>query len=298
MKKLSLIIATYNRSEWVIETLQSVVEQSASVDSWDCIVVNNNSTDDTIDRVVEFITIHPKFDIRIVTETKQGLSYARNRGIKETSGRYIAIIDDDELINPDFISSYIKFFEGHTMVASAGGKIIARYRSKRPKWMSKYTERPIANPIDLGDRACEFPRGMIPGGGNMAIQRWALDKHGVFDPTLGRCGEKLIGGEESDLFERLRIAGEECWFVPGAVMYHLIPDEKLTHAYLDRLSYNIGVSQRLRSQIEGRGCRCSEIIKWLGTIVIALGYILRGGLSKANFLVRMRYHISRGLFAK
>ncbi len=297
MKKLSLIIATFNRSEWVIETLQSVIEQSAETATWECVVVNNNSSDDTVQRVEEFICIHKPFDIRIVTETKQGLSHARNRGIEESKGEYIAIIDDDEIINPEFIESYINFFDTHPSVASAGGKIIARYRSERPKWMSKYTERPIANPIDLGDAERIFPRYMIPGGGNMAIQRWALNKYGAFDPSLGRCGEKLIGGEESDLFERLRIGGEECWFVPGAVMYHLIPNEKLNHQYLDRLSYNIGVSQRLRAKIEKRGYILSEVAKWLGTIIIAVGYTLRLQLPKANYLIRMRYHISRGIFS-
>ncbi|MFR9603189.1 MAG: glycosyltransferase [Rikenellaceae bacterium] len=297
MKKLTLIIATFNRSEWVIETLQSVIEQSAEAAAWECIVVNNNSSDDTVERVEEFISEHNSFDIKIVTETKQGLSHARNRGIEESIGEYIAIIDDDEIINTQFIEAYIEFFDSHPSVASAGGKIIARYRSSRPKWMSKYTERPIANPIDLGDVVCEFPRGVIPGGGNMAIQRWVLDKYGAFDPSLGRCAEKLIGGEESDLFERLRVAGEECWFVPEAVMYHLIPDEKLNHDYLNRLSYNIGVSQRLRAKIEKRGYRCAEIIKWLGTIAIALGYTLKGQTSKANYLIQMRYHISRGIFS-
>ncbi len=297
MKKLSLIIATYNRSSWVVDTLRSVVEQSADSKLWECVVVNNNSTDDTEERVEEFISQHKSLDIRLVKETKQGLSHARNCGISNSEGQIIAIIDDDELINRDFISSYIEFFESHPNVASAGGKIIPRYRSERPQWMSKYTERPVANPIDLGEEAQPFTKGIIPGGGNMAIMRWAIDSYGVFDPTLGRCGERLIGGEESDLFERLRVGGEECWFVPGAVMYHLIPDEKLNHTYMDNLSYNIGVSQRLRAQIEGRGYRGAEIAKWFATLTIAAGYILRGESSKAHYLVRMRYHISRGIFA-
>ncbi len=298
MKRVSLIIATYNRSQWVVETLRSVVEQSADQNRWECIVVNNNSTDDTISRVEEFISSHSNFDIRLVTESKQGLSHARNCGIANSRGEILAIIDDDELINRDFISAYIEFFDSHPDVASAGGKIIAQYRTARPAWMSKYTERPIANPIDLGEQPQEFPKGVIPGGGNMAIMRWAIDSYGVFDPTLGRCGERLIGGEESDLFERLRAGGESCWYIPQAVMYHLIPDEKLNHKYMDALSYNIGVSQRLRAGIEGRRFfRFSELLKWGATLVIAAGYTLCGKLPKAHYLLRMRYHISRGVFS-
>ncbi len=297
MKRLSLIIATYNRAQWVLETLGSVAAQKSPASEWECVVVNNNSTDNTSEVVEAFIASHPRLDIRLVVEIKQGLSHARNCGIENSTGEIVAIIDDDELINDDFIVAYISLFERNADIASAGGRIVARYRSARPAWMSPYTERPIANPMDFGAEEREFPAGRIPGGGNMAIRRSALDKYGVFNPELGRQGQKLIGGEENDLFERLRVGGERCWYTPAAVMYHLIPDEKLTRDYLSRLSYNIGISQRRRASIEGRGYLTSEIIKWVGTILIALGYTLTLRPAKGAYVVIMRYHITRGLLA-
>ncbi len=304
MKKLTLIIATYNRALQVLETLSSVILQDADPALWECIVVNNNSSDDTIDRVNEFISNHPTFDIRLVTEHKQGLSHARNCGMSAATTPLFAIIDDDELIVPTFISSYINFFETHPDVAVGGGEIVAVYRSARPKWMSKYTEQPIANPMNLGEKARPFPRRMIPGGGNMAIRRSAIEKHGAFDPELGRKGGQLIGGEENNLFERLRQGGEQIWWVPGAVMHHLIPDEKLERAYLDRLWFNIGVSQFRRAQIEGEGERGTNIvtlereaIKWMATLLIAILYMVYLTPSKAKYLILMRYHISRGILS-
>ncbi len=298
MRELSLIIATYNRASWVVQTLESVVAQSAAPELWECVVVNNNSTDETVRVVERFIEAHPEFDIRLVTETKQGLSHARNCGIESSCAEVIAIIDDDEVINEEFIEAYIDLFARHPEVASAGGKIIPRYRSSRPQWMSKYTERPIANPIDLGESEQPFPKGMIPGGGNMAIRRSALARYGAFDPNLGRRGELLIGGEENDLFQRLAQGGEVCWYCPRAVMFHIIPDEKLTREYLDRLSYNIGVSQRIRAKIEGRGYVVPEAVKWCATVAIACSYILCGDLPKARYLWRMRRMITKGLLSK
>lgn len=55
----------------------------------------------------------------------------------------------------------------------------------------------------------------------------------------------LIGGEENDFFERMMRGGETCWYVPDAVMWHIIPPGKLTEDYFRRLCYNVGVSQRL-----------------------------------------------------
>ena len=174
MPRLSLIVATYNRAEQLLTTLRSVAAQTAPTAEWECVVVDNNSTDDTAARFEEFLSAHPGLPLRRVSETRQGLSWARNRGIAETTGDIVAIIDDDERIVPEFIAAYIAFFDAHPSVASAGGPIVAEYPAGRPAWMSRYTERPIANPIDLGPTPRPFPRGRIPGGGNMALRRTAL----------------------------------------------------------------------------------------------------------------------------
>jgi glycosyltransferase involved in cell wall biosynthesis len=295
MLRLSLVIATYNRAAQLCITLESVVAQTAPTDLWECIVVDNRSTDDTAERVAQFCEVHPQVRIRYVREEHQGLSWARNRGITESQGVVIAIIDDDERIAPEFVTSYIDFFEQHPTVASAGGPIVAEYLSARPQWMSFLPERAIANPIDLGNKERPFPKGRIPGGGNMALQRWCVERHGLFDTQLGRRGKQLLGGEESDLFARLQRAGESCWYVPGAVMYHRIPDTKLTQAYFEKLCYNIGISQRAR----WRGSRVMlgvcEGLKWGATLLLATGYLLCGRCAKAQWLIRMRRCITRGM---
>ena len=196
MIRLSLVIATYNRSVPLLAALESVVRQDAPPSEWECVVVNNNSQDDTEARFAEFAARYPALHLRMVRETRQGLSHARNRGIAETSGPYIAIIDDDERINAGFVSAYIRFFDRHPEAASAGGRIIPEYPSGRPAWMSRYTERPIANPIDLG--ACErvFPAGRIPGGGNMALRRAAVEKYGAVRSRIrarGRPADRRRG---------------------------------------------------------------------------------------------------------
>ena len=124
MPRLSLIVATYNRAEQLLTTLRSVAAQTAPAAEWECVVVDNNSTDDTAARFEEFLSAHPGLPLRRVSETRQGLSWARNRGIAETTGEIVAIIDDDERIVPEFIAAYIAFFDAHPSVASAGGPIV------------------------------------------------------------------------------------------------------------------------------------------------------------------------------
>lgn len=300
MLRLSLIISTYNRSDLLIGALQSVVQQSADPQLWECVVVNNNSTDDTLARFEEFAAKHPAFNLRIVTETTQGLSYARNRGIRESEGEYIAIIDDDERIAEEFIEAYIELFDTTPDAMAAGGPIVAEYQTRRPRWMSCFTERPIANTMYWGDKVREFPKGRVPGGGNMALRRSAVRRYGVFDTSLGYVGESLLGGEECDLFERLQIAEAKYYYVPKAVMYHIIPDRKLTPDYFERLCRNVGKSQMCRARYYHREgyLRRAEIVKWMATLVLAAWYFITLQWGKAKYIVKMRYYISSGIYNK
>lgn len=296
MIRISLVIATYNRAEQLMATLRSVVEQSLAPEVWECVVVDNNSTDATRERVAALCAEHPKLNLRYIFEREQGLSAARNAGIGAAGGDIIAFVDDDERIVPDFLRAYLDLFDTLPEAMAAGGRIIAEYPAGRPSWMSSYTEQPIANPMHYGDDVCLFPEGKIPGGGNMAFRREALDRVGIFDTSLGRTGKRLIGGEECDLFERMAAAGIRPYYVPRAVMYHIIPAEKLTEEYFTRLCYNTGVSQHRRAELHDRVWRLyvGEVAKWCATLALCLVH----RPSQSRELVRMRREISRGIWSK
>lgn len=295
MIRLSLVIPTYNRAAPLLAALESVVRQDLPPQEWECVVVNNNSPDDTEARFGAFAAAHPGVTLRMVREESPGVSYARNRGLAEARGGIVAFIDDDERVNEGFLRAYADFFDSHPEAAVAGGRIVAEYPGGRPAWMSKWVEMPIANPMDFGDAVRPFPAGRVPGGGNMAFRRSAAVRYGGFDPSLGRVGGMLIGGEENDFFERLMRGGETCWYVPGAVMWHIIPPEKLTESYFRRLCYNVGVSQRLRAGMYRRYPKTLlfECLKWGATLLLSLTMAPR----KSLWLIRMRYEISRGLLS-
>lgn len=296
MVRISLVIATYNRAEQLMTTLVSVAAQSLAPEAWECVVVDNNSTDATRERVAAFGACHPELHIRYIFEREQGLSAARNAGIAASQGDIIAFVDDDERIVPDFLGAYVDLFDLLPEAMAAGGCIIAEYPTGRPRWMSCFTEQPIANPMNYGATVRVFPKGKIPGGGNMAFRREALVRVGIFDTSLGRTGKSLIGGEESDLFERMAAVGIRPYYVPRAVMYHIIPAEKLTREYFLRLCYNMGVSQRRRAELHDRVWRLyvGEVAKWCATLALCL--VHRPCQSRA--LIAMRCEISRGIWRR
>ncbi len=296
---LSIVIATYNRGPSLIRTLRSVVGQhNLDRGEWEVVVVDNNSTDDTQQLVAQFAASYGEVvDLRIVKESRQGLSPARNRGIADSRGSIIAIIDDDEEVNTGFGRAYLDFFDEHPDVAAAGGRVIPHYDFKTPRWLSPWTERPISGTLDMGDRVREFDAGHFPGGGNMAVRREALNRVGLFNPELGRTGTKLLAGEEKDLFARLRAAGEKIWYVPGAQILHIIPRERLTLSYLARVSRMVGVSERVRT---GRSPRriFAEAIKWGATLLLVIFYTLTLRPAKAWGLLVLRWNVTLGLLGR
>lgn len=299
MIKLSIIIATYNRAENLRRTLRSLTAQTLDNSLFEVVVVNNNSTDNTPEVCEEFALENPRMNFKMLTETKQGVSHACNAGITHSSGKYIAIVDDDEEVNAEFAESYYNLFEKYPDAAAAGGEIIPLYEYIPPKWLTKYTERPIAGTLRLGNRIREFPKTRFPGGGNMGIRRAIIEKYGAFNPELGRTGSSLLGGEEKDLFKRLTDAGEKVYYVPGAIIWHIIPEVKFSDEYFDKVTKMIGVSERIRTLGESEKSYkkrlISELIKWEATLFLSVWYTLRFTPVKGKYLRRMRWNITKGL---
>ena len=107
MIPLSIVIATFNRSAYLLRTLESLAGQTLPAQEFEILVVNNNSTDDTPAVFAGFARQHPELRPRMVAEPVQGISYARTTGEsprQRESG--IASIDDDEEAVPDFAKSY------------------------------------------------------------------------------------------------------------------------------------------------------------------------------------------------
>ena len=108
MPTVSVIIPTYNRSNFILETLESVFAQTYS--DYEIIVINDGSTDDTEDILKPLIS---SGSIRYLFQANQGESAARNHGIRLAHGRYIAFLDSDDLILPKKLEKQVEFLENN-----------------------------------------------------------------------------------------------------------------------------------------------------------------------------------------
>lgn len=300
---LSVILCTYNRDRYIYPVLQSIAQGNLPHADYEIVFVNNNSTDNTEAECRRFQADHPDINLRYCVESLQGLSHARNCGIRNAQGDILVYVDDDALVNPQYLSTYADFFQRNPHAVAAGGPILPQYDGcEEPSWMSHYTRQLVTGKLYLGEKEREFSKGAYPGGGNAAYRKSVFDAVGLFNTDLGRKGNSLIGAEEKDLFDKMTSRGMRFYYLPTAILYHLIPPKKLTKDYFDRLTYGIGVSERMRTLQIGKKKYLSrmvkEAVKWGATLVLWIGFALKGQFNKGNKLVSFRKNVTKGLLGR
>ena len=211
MGDFSVIIATYNKAEIVLDCLKSIVSAERPKCALEVLVIDNNSTDDTIDRVGDFIDKNRNpgdIDIRLLREKRQGLVFCRNRGITDSAGELLFYLDDDATVSKGCLASYWKYYKEMGYLC-LGGKILPWYRDNPevPKWFNE-SNWGVLSMLDRGDmvKAVKYPD--YPYGGNLVIAKSLFKKYGPFDEEMGRKGKSLNSNMEIDFMLRLERAGE------------------------------------------------------------------------------------------
>lgn len=296
--KISAIISTYNRDLFLPGLFDSFKSQTLPAADFEVIIINNNSTDKTESLTLEFIK-NNGINVRYFTETNQGLSFCRNRGILESDSELVTFIDDDALPAADFLEKTILFFDTHPDVGASGGKILLKFTGKKPAWYNDFLS-PLLGYFNYGNSTRPFKNNFFRGS-NMTFRRSLFDTHKPFDTRLGRKGTVLTGGEEKELFYRLKNCGVHLWYNAEAIVYHLVPAERTTVDYIRNQAYGTGKSKKVHARIEGKysllNTYLNEIIKWCASFAVSLFYFATFKFNKGIMIIRFRYWVSRTLFS-
>ncbi len=300
MIEISAIISTYNRAQFLDGLFSSVLEQSIDKNRYEIVIVNNNCTDNTEEICHKFIHSHPEIKINYCIEKQQGLSYGRNRGIEESVGSIVTFLDDDAIIAPDFFETTLSFFSQHPEVNAIGGKILLKYMDKKPNWYNPFLAS-LLGYFNKGDKEQIFSNDYFRGS-NMSFRREIFHTLGGFNTSLGRVGKNLMGNEEKELFYRFKSKGEEMWYVPSTVVYHLVPIERTYSSFVKKQAIGTGASQRQHAVIQGRTSFVisviSELMKWGASFILAFYYFLTFRFAVAIMLIRFRWWVSKGMLSR
>ena len=245
--EFTVIVCTYNRAGNLPRCLGALAAQGGVEGrEWEVLVVDNNSSDRTPAMVAELAQKLP-INIRYTRETEQGLNYARNTGIRESTGKYFSYVDDDIEVSKIWLASLLEAFEANDADA-VGGRIHLDPSVTLPKWIRPDTDMMgFLGYQDFGDAPLRLDgRQRYPFGGNMAFNRRVVERIGYFNPKLGRKGtgrkrSELFKGAETDYFHRLTASGEvRIFYAPNAIVYHLIMPFQLEKKYFRTIHFNAG----------------------------------------------------------
>lgn len=235
--ELSLVICTYNRAELLARLLDSLAKQNAASDRYEILIVDNNSSDDTKKVAHKYCQVQN--DVRYLLEKRQGLSHARNRGVLEARGNYVGFVDDECLLDNDWISKALEIIQVY-QPALFGGPYKAYYEQKpdwvKPSYWSTYPQ--------MGLSARWLGNDEYLSGGNFFVSRSMLNDVGGFSPEFGMRGESILYGEETELQQRIRKQYPERHFYydPSLCVEHLVRDEKLSLRWQVISCFNSGLS--------------------------------------------------------
>lgn len=229
---VSVIVATYNRCEILRGALESLLHQQTAGTTYEVIVADNNSTDNTR-RVVEELR-EQSLHINLVYcfEPEQGVSYARNTGVAHARAPLLAFTDDDIRPAHDWVAAVHEGFKRFPDAHVIGGKVLPDPSIEFPEWLTENHWTPLAL-LNLGDEplVLDVVNGAGLVGANFAVRAAPLKEVGLFRPELQRVKGGIGSLEDTELQLRLSLAGNRLMYLPELIVYAQVIDERLNKAY-------------------------------------------------------------------
>ncbi|OCQ94475.1 family 2 glycosyl transferase [Nostoc sp. MBR 210] len=246
---ISVIIPTHNpNGKRLNKTLIALKNQTLLQEHWELIVVDNLTPDPSYISSFDF-SWHSC--AKILREERLGLTRARIAGINASRGNYLVFVDDDNVLDANYLSNVIAIFQSHPNLGAIGGKSLPEFEVEPENWIKNFWVCLALR--DLGDEVQIYSFDQLsrqekqhplfaPIGAGMALQRKAAQFYvdsiaeNVNRLSLDRTGKSLQSGGDCDINLTLLDAGWAVGYFPQLQLTHLISANRLTKDYLARLN--------------------------------------------------------------
>lgn len=248
---LTVIVPTHNpHRARLARTLAGLRAQTLNSASWEILLVDNASCP-AVD-AAEF-TQFPT-NLRVVRESRLGLTNARRGGLREARGELIVFVDDDNVLAPDYLERVAEIFSRESRLGAAGGRSVPEFEAPPPAWVREFDDLLACR--DLGEREMiatlrgadspdrdRYPP-CAPIGAGMAVRRTAVATWlaAADDALPDRRGHELSSSGDNDLVLSILRAGWSVGYFPRLQLTHLIPSARTQRDYLARLNRSIARS--------------------------------------------------------
>jgi hypothetical protein len=249
MSALSVVICTHDpRGDYFSRCLDGLQYQTLPREKWELIVVDNASAPTKAPSAD--LSWHPQ--ARLVREGQLGLTPARRRGILEAKGEILVFVDDDNVLDADFLETALRIAEEKPFLGSWSGQCRPAFDEPPPEWTRRYWGNLVIREFDT-DVWSNLPRlpQSMPCGAGLCVRRdvakhyLAIHDSGKRPFQFDRTGDSLISGGDNDLAACACEIGLGVGLIASLKLTHLIPPERLTEDYLAGLAEGIHFSSVL-----------------------------------------------------
>ena len=239
-----VVFATRNRARSLVQVLECFTRLIAPADGWKLVIVDNGSTDDT---PVLLRGYAGRLPLVTLSEPRTGKNRALNAALPYLESGLIILTDDDVLPQPDWLVRLRQAAVDHPEASLFGGTVLPHWSRTRPVWLTEWAvpfsvlyaqQRRRAGPC-----GCEAIFGP-----NMAVRSHVFDAGHRFSATVGpdQSQSMYAMGGETEFLRRVEAAGYTGWFVPEAVVAHIIRSEQLDESWILQRAYRYGIGEGLR----------------------------------------------------
>jgi glycosyltransferase involved in cell wall biosynthesis len=228
---ISVVVCTYNRAALLEKALRSLFAQNAEPSSYEIVVVDNNSADET-PQVVESLKAESPVPLRYFRESRQGNAYARNAGVDQAAGSIIAYMDDDVIADKSWVYLIRDAFAHEPELSFVGGRVLAVWEEEPPSWLTEEHWAPLAlldygpEPLDIEGQS---PRGLLTA--NIAIRREVFAEVGGFLTSLQRVKGTIGSMEDHEFLMRMCRSGKRGKYLPDLITWAWVDPERMTKEY-------------------------------------------------------------------
>jgi len=237
---LSVIISAYSLDRYrdLTEVLDGLKKQKFG--SFEKIVVIDENKE-LFNNINEYIKINKIDNIKtIFNPDNRGLSYSRNLGIENSTGSIIAFVDDDAIPFENWTKSIIKTFEEDKLIGAVTGDIIPLWEHESLSWFPRELHWMISCSYVMTPKIKQdFDRGF---GTNMAFKREVFNKAGNFDTKFGINGKRWVGGDDTEMFLRVKKLGMKTVFNPETCVQHKVYKHRVKTRNIIKRAFNGGYS--------------------------------------------------------
>jgi hypothetical protein len=247
--RLSVIICTHNpRPAFIFRTFEALRRQTLPLAEWELLIIDNLSHPP----VAALVSLDWHPNAHHYREEVLGLTPARLLGIRKSRGDLLVFVDDDNLLDQNYLACALKIYDEYPLLGAFGASIEAEFEVEPPLSIRPYLERLAIRPTsrDHWSNAKKWTKA-TPFGAGLCVRREVAELYlervqsDTLRFTLGRKGTGLTGGEDIDLAWTSMSLNKGTGCFARLRLCHLIPKDRLTESYIERLELGSGYTERI-----------------------------------------------------